>query len=227
MTDASEPTERSGRPGRLVAVVGTATEVGKTWVSCELLAALRAGRTSVAARKPAQSYEEGDPVTDADLLAEVTGEDPTTVCPSHRWYPIPMAPPMAADALGRAEVLAADLAAEIVWKPGTRFGLVETAGGVASPLAHDTDSARFVGSLVPDVVVLVADAGLGTINGVLSCLGVLRAAGVERVLVHLNRFDAGSDLHRRNLAWLVEREGLDVTFEMALLVDRMRQDPMP
>ena len=44
---------------------------------------------------------------------------------------------------------------------------METAGGVRSPLAGDDgDAVALAGSLMPDVVVLVADAGLGTINAV-------------------------------------------------------------
>ena len=41
------------RPDLLIAVVGTGTEVGKTWVSAHLLRDLRAEGHRVAARKPA------------------------------------------------------------------------------------------------------------------------------------------------------------------------------
>ena len=100
------------RPGRLVGVCGTGTEVGKTWVSAHVLAALRADGVSVAARKPLQSFDPDDAApTDAAVLAAATGEDPHDVCPSEGWYPVPMAPPMAAEVLGRrcpalAEVVA-------------------------------------------------------------------------------------------------------------------------
>jgi hypothetical protein len=55
--------------------------------------------------------------------------------------------------------------------------------------------------------VLVADAGLGTINSVLLSVGVLE--GWPLVVV-LNRYDTLDDLHRRNRAWLVDRARLDV-----------------
>ena len=86
------------------------------------------------------------------------------------------------------------------------MGLVETAGGLRSPLAADGDCLALCRALVPDVVVLVADAGLGTINAVrltLDTLGPLAAL----VVVVLNRFDPESDLHRRNLEWLRGRDG--------------------
>ena len=83
------------RPQRLIVVVGTRTEIGKTWVSARLLRDLRANGLHVAARKPAQSFDSDDALTDAHHLADASGETPTEVCPRHRWYPIPMAPPMA------------------------------------------------------------------------------------------------------------------------------------
>ena len=38
---------------------------------------------------------------DAAVLGAATGESPEEVCPPHRWYEVAMAPPMAAEALGR------------------------------------------------------------------------------------------------------------------------------
>ena len=51
---------------------------------------------------------------------------------------------------------------------------------------------------------LVADAGLGTINSVRLSVGAL--AGPRGLVVFLNRFDAADDLHRRNRDWLRTRE---------------------
>ena len=83
---------------------------------------------------------------------------------------------------------------------------MESGGGVRSPLALDGDSVRLA-RLVPfDLVVLVADAGLGMINDVR--LAVEALDGTAPVLVALNRFDPGEELHRRNLAWLAGRDGL-------------------
>jgi dethiobiotin synthetase len=71
---------------------------------------------AVAARKPAQSFSPDDAqFTDAHVLVAATGEEPTVVCPSHRWYPVPMAPPMAAVALDQPPFTIADLVAELAW----------------------------------------------------------------------------------------------------------------
>lgn len=109
---------RAGRPTRLVVVAGTATEVGKTWVGSALARLLGQQGLRVTARKTAQSFDPSEAGrTDAHRLAEATGEAPERVCPSHRWLAVPMAPPMAAEALGRPVPTMAELVAED--SPGT------------------------------------------------------------------------------------------------------------
>jgi dethiobiotin synthetase len=205
------------RPERLVLVVGSGTEVGKTWVTCRLARALRRRGLIVVARKPAQSYDAGDDLSDTDaaLLAHATGDHPAAVCPQHRWYPVAMAPPMAAEALGRRPFTIADLVDELAWPAVVGVGLVEAAGGVRSPLAADGDAAALAGALRPDRVVLVADAGLGTINGVRLSMAALAPWPVTVVL---NRFDPADDLHVRNLEWLGGVDGYDVVTDAEDLV---------
>lgn len=205
-------------------VTGTATEVGKTWVGAALLGLARERGLAVAARKPAQSFESDDPEpTDATRLAAGSGEDPGGVCPPERSYPVPMAPPMAAAVLGRAVPTIGEMAAimEASWPcggAGLDLALVEGAGGVASPLAADGDSADLARALGVDKVVLVADPALGVINSARLSVAALRPLPT---VVHLNRFDPGVDIQRRNAAWLREQDGLAVTTSIEDLLDRL------
>lgn len=187
-----------------VFVAGTATEVGKTWWGRATIEVLAARGVAVAARKPAQSYAPEElGATDAEVLARATGEPPDVVCPRHRWYEVPMAPPMAADVLGRPPFTIADLAAELAPAPDAALTFVEGAGGPRSPLAADGDNLAFARAVSAAVVVLVAPAGLGTINAVRMSSDALAAAGIDApMLVALNRYDADDDLHRRNHGWL-------------------------
>jgi dethiobiotin synthetase len=207
------------RPHRLVAVVGTGTDVGKTWVAARLLGLLRTAGLRVAARKPAQSFAStDDPASrDAAVLGAASGEDPASVCPQRRWYEVAMAPPMAAEVLGRPSFSIADLVSDLRWPAdGADIGLVETAGGVRSPLAADGDCLDLCAALSPDVVVLVAHAGLGTINAVrLSTTAVEAVIGLAggrsaAPIVVLNRFDNADPLHTRNLRWLREHDDYQV-----------------
>jgi len=199
------------RPRELLVIAGTATEIGKTWAAQRLLRQARERGLRVAARKPAQSYVEGEGPTDAERLAAASGETPQRVCPPQYWYPVPMAPPMAAEVLGRAPLRLDSLLLDIVWPAPVDLGLVETAGGLRSPIAHHADNVDLIERLAPDAVLLVADAGLGTLNAVRSALPALAGRNV-RVL--LNRYDETQDLHRRNREWL-EREGIRVMTDVA------------
>jgi dethiobiotin synthetase len=210
------------RPARLVVVTGTGTEVGKTWVAARALHHLRAHGLRVAARKPVQSFEPGVGPTDAELLAGATGEEPDEVCPRHRWYETPMAPPMAAEVLGRPPFGLTDLLDELAWPDAVEVGLIEGAGGPRSPLARDGDTVDLVQGLQPDLVVLVADPGLGAINSVR-----LAAAPFDLlapVVVVLNRFDAADPVHRANRTWLGNQFGLRLVTDAAALAELVRAE---
>lgn len=211
------------RPERLVVVLATATGVGKTWVATGLVESLRSRGVAVSARKPAQSFAPGEP-TDADILGRASGEAAGEVCPRHRWYERPMAPPMAAESLGRPSFTIADLAAELAWPDHVGVGVVEGAGGVRSPLAADGDSLDLLAAVAPDVVVLIAEGGLGTINLVRLSVSALDGWPVA---VYLNRFDPGDDLHRANLSWLARLVDAPVTTDLQWLADRCLGPPVP
>ncbi len=205
------------RPEMLALVAGTATEVGKTWWTAAVARDLHSTGVVVAVRKPVQSSAPGERL-DADVLAAATAVAPNTVCPAHRTYDIPWAPPMAAAELGLPPFTLEDLAAELVWPAGVAVGLVEGVGGPRSPIAADGDNVDFARVIQPDLVVLVADAGLGTINAVR-----LSAEAFDGfpVIVALNRY--GDDpLHARNRDFLVEQAGLDVVTAPTQLAARLR-----
>jgi dethiobiotin synthetase len=198
------------RPERVAFVTATGTGVGKTWVAAGAVGHLRRLGVVAVARKPAQSYEPADAsLTDAHVLARASGEQPDDVCPRHRWYPVALAPVMAAGALGEDRFTVAHLADELTWPGEASVGLVEGAGGLRSPLADDGDNLDFARLVQPDAVIVVACATLGTINAVR--LTVDAASGLPGVtLVYLNRFDPGDDTHRRNRDWLADRDGYAV-----------------
>jgi dethiobiotin synthetase len=199
----------------IVLVAGTGTDVGKTWVTAATAVALRARNHSVLAHKPAQSFAPRDTETDAHVLAAATGQTPEAVCPPARWFAVPMAPPMAADALGRAPFTIAELVAELP-ADDADVVFVESAGGVRSPLADDGDTVTLTDACGPAIVVLVADAGLGTISAVRLAVDALAR---HHVVVFLNRYDPADDLHCRNRDWLVTRVGLEVVTDPEALAD--------
>jgi dethiobiotin synthetase len=178
-------------------VVGSHTDVGKTFVACALVRGLVARGVDVVPRKPVLSgvgNDDGDDDdalarSDAGLLLAAAGRPVDragldAVAPLR--FRLPMAPDAAARAEGRTLRLAEVVAATAV--PGDPFVVVETAGGVMSPVAED--------GLVVDVAaalalpcVLVVGAYLGGISHGLSAHAVLRQRGLEVVAVVVNRAD--------------------------------------
>lgn len=193
-------------PDLTVVVSGTTTAIGKTWVTARVVEELRTQGVAVSAHKPVQSFDRGERCTDADILGNATGTEPRAVCPSHRWYPRAMAPPMAAAALGLPPFSVADIMMELRLPP-RGIAVIEGVGGPRSPLADDGDTVALAEAVDSDLVMVVADAELGTINSVL-----LSAAAFtpRHVVVALNRFSADNPLHTRNLAWLRVQAGLEV-----------------
>lgn len=208
----------------IVVVTGTGTEIGKTWVTAAAATELRRRGLAVAARKPVQSFApDSTEPTDAEVLGAATGEDPAAVCPRHRSLPRAMAPPMAAEALGLAAFTIGDLVREITGDtPQDAIVFVESAGGVRSPLADDGDTVTLADALTPALVLLVADAGLGTINLVRLSVAAL---GAHRLVVYLNRFDGDTELHSQNRDWLATREGLEVVTNPEALAESLAQLP--
>ena len=204
----------------LVVCAGTGTEVGKTWVGAAVLAELRRRGRTVSARKPVQSHDpEHDSPLDGAMLAAATGETADEVCPGHRTLGVPMAPPMAAAVLGQAAPTLDDLVGELRWpdpRPDLRW--LELVGGPRSPIAADGDGVDLTAMVAPDRVVLVADAGLGTINAVLLSSAPFHDLGHDPVVV-LNRYDPEADLHERNRAWLAARCPGPVVTDIPALAD--------
>jgi dethiobiotin synthetase len=206
----------------IVVITGTGTEVGKTWFAAATIEALRRAGHSVVARKPVQSFAADDAATDAHVLGRASGEAPETVCPAHRWFPMAVAPPMAAAALGLPRFTIADLAGEVRSHQSTgdedAIVVVEGAGGARSPIADDGDTVALAHALAAERVVIVADAGLGTINAVRLTVAALPS---WTPVIALNRYDENDDLHRANRAWLEEREGLLVVTSPSRLADEL------
>ncbi len=202
----------------IVAVLGTGTEVGKTWVTCELIRQMGSSGFPTFARKPVQSFAEGTPDEELDSLqlASASGEAHSKVCRPERSYSAAMAPPFAARLTGRPTFTVSELLEEITWPSSDGIGFLETAGGCLSPIAEDGTSLDLALLAQPEVLLLVADAGLGTINSVLLSIRAIQDEVAKRrmpstrlplVFAYLNRYEEASPVHSTNFTFLGEKLG--------------------
>ena len=164
-----------------------------------------AGGVAVAARKPAQSYAPDElGATDAELLGRASGEPAETVCPRHRWYPVPMAPPMAADVLGLPPFTIAELVAEIApcRRPArSRSSKARAGRALRSRRRRHASASAARSASTPSC----SSRRPGSARSTRSGSRPPRSGGgcaPARLLVALNRYDADDDLHRRNHGWL-------------------------
>jgi dethiobiotin synthetase len=190
-------------------VTGTDTGVGKTEVASALLSLLADAGLAPGALKP---YESGcaDVERPADALAlraAARSEDALGSISLHR-FRAPLSPGMAAERLGLNPSWTETLKAFRAYQG--RALVVEGAGGLLVPL----DKRHQVIDLVAATrlpVVLVARAGLGTLNHTGLSLLALRKRRIRvRAVVLVQSSAARDGSARDNARWLQRRDGVEV-----------------
>ena len=173
-------------------VTGTDTGVGKTVVAAGLVLALRAKGRRAVGFKPVETGVSPGATTDAALLARASGEDEPLARPVLS-LPEALAPAVAASRAGLS-VDPQEIEARIrALRERHESIVVEGAGGVAVPLAWGytiLDLARHL--RLPAVV--VARAGLGTLNHVWLTVEALVARDIPITAVVLNGLSSPPDL---------------------------------
>lgn len=200
-------------------VTATDTGVGKTEIACALLRAARAAGVDAVGMKPAQSgHSPGEP-SDAERLREASGavEPLEAVCPYS--LSAPLAPAVAARLEGRTIELSRILAAASALASRHAALVVEGAGGLLVPLTERETFADLAVALALPVIV-VARAGLGTVNHTALTVEALRRRGLAVEAVVLNRtapVDDASVLH--NAAEIARLTGANVVGPLAFKAD--------
>lgn len=183
-SDVKPGTTTGGRrPRAKYFVTGTDTEVGKTTVSCLLLAVARAAGLGTLALKPVAAgceqnaegewHNEDALALRAMMTAPLAYQQVNPVA-----LPAPMAPHLAAQAVGRrlsVSRLAGLVNGALLSAPD--FTLVEGAGGWLVPLNDRETFADLVKELKLPVI-LVVGMRLGCLNHALLTAEVIRASGV-------------------------------------------------
>ncbi|MFJ9413255.1 dethiobiotin synthase [Streptomyces sp. NPDC101227] len=180
-------------------VTGTGTEIGKTVTTAAIAAAALAEGRSVAVLKPAQTGVTADEMGDAAEVARLAGAVTTAELAR---YPDPLAPATAAQRAGRPPVLPHEIAdATAKLAASHDLVLVEGAGGLLVRFDADGNTLADAARLAKAPVLVVAQAGLGTLNTTALTALALRAYGLHCPGVVIGNWPAEPDLASRcNLA---------------------------
>lgn len=170
-----------------LAVIGTDTGVGKTYVTLLLARGLRALGRRVWLHKPvACGGWDGRSSEDGRALRAACGDgqDPATVCP--REFPEPCSPHLAARAAG-VQMHLTDLLAGVPALAERPDVLLETAGGLLSPLTSDRATNADLLAALGWPALLITRPHLGTLNHTQLTVNEARRRGLRLLGLVLNR----------------------------------------
>jgi dethiobiotin synthetase len=184
-------------------IAGTGTGVGKTHVACALLRRLRARGWPIVGLKPIETGLDVAAISDQHRLSLATmgmlpADDspsgfhvkhPTAkpqsdagafhVKPSPYWFGPPVSPHLAARDAGQRIDLGAvrDWVLEAEQSSGGHAAMVETAGGLFTPLGPGMTNLDLVLAMEPAVLLLVGPDRLGVMHEVTATFGLAGARG--------------------------------------------------
>lgn len=184
-------------------ITGSDTDVGKTYIACEIVRQLRARQIAVETRKPAESGcgtdADGNLVTqDARALQLANAErEPIDRIVSFRLRAA-LAPHRAARLEGSKLLIEALIDACTRDDPDACL-LVEGAGGFYSPLAENGLNADLASALQLPVIIVVDDR-IGAVNQALLTLEAVQSRHLRVAAIILNQVGAERDAAMDNLA---------------------------
>jgi dethiobiotin synthetase len=181
-----------------VIVTGTDTGVGKTIVTAALAAAATGAGLRVAVVKPGQTGVAGDEETDADAVQRLAAPATVRTLAS---YPDPLAPLAAARVAGLAPLVLADVLAAVEDLAAEHeLVLVEGAGGLLVSMGDGGWTIADLAIALGAPAVVVARAGLGTLNHTALTLETLDRREIPARVVIGAWPDRPELVHRTNLS---------------------------
>ncbi len=190
-----------------IVVLGTGTDVGKTYVSACLARGL-AEHVAVLALKPIESGVPVGVAGDAGAIAAAAGHAPAL---SPWRFPRPVSPHLGA----REQGLSIDVAEVGAWvaeqerTAGARVTVVELAGGAFSPLGPGLTNVDLAQVLAPALWLLVAPDSLGVLHDVAATLRALPRRPDAVLLSGARPVDASSGTNASELSRLGITQVLD------------------
>ena len=194
-------------------ITGSDTDVGKTYIGCELIQQLRAQEKIIEVRKPAESgcvADESGVLVAADATKLSTANQhrqPIERVAPYR-FKAALAPHRAARLEGRKLALG-DLIDACLLDDDEHLLFVEGAGGFYSPLADDGLNADLASALQLPVVIIVNDR-IGAVNQALMTIQAVESRHLPIAAVIMNQVEAKHEANMDNAADLRQHCGYAV-----------------
>jgi len=189
-------------------ITGSDTDVGKTYIACELIRQLRALNLEIEVRKPAESGchtdQAGGLIGNDALRLQDSNENRETVDKIAPFrFKAALAPHRAARLEGR-RLYTADLLAACALDNHDHCLIVEGAGGFYSPLSEDGLNADLASLLQLPVIIIVNDK-IGAINQALMTIQAVENRHLTIAIVILNQTGEPDNNDMDNVADLKSR----------------------
>lgn len=191
-------------------VIGTGTDVGKTYAAALLVKELHNAGVHVGYYKAAISGASSIPHSDAGYVKQVSGiQQPDHTLVSYL-YQTAVSPHLAARIEGNPVELSRVREDFNRVTQQHDFVVAEGSGGILCPIRDDEQACLFLEDIISALglpTLLVADAGLGSINAVGLTVSYLKQKQIPVVGLLLNRFNH-SLMHTDNRAMMEKLTGL-------------------
>ena len=188
-------------------VTGTGTDIGKTYVSAAIARYLRSKNLNLAYYKAAVSGAKSVMSSDAGFVYESAGLVQDEKSLLSYLYERPLSPHLVARLEKRFASMDKIKESFNSLKKSYDYVLSEGAGGIICPVVYEDNCKIMYEDIVKELnlpCVVVADAGLGTINHTVLTVFYLKEHGIKVQGVILNNFEPGNIMHEDNLV-MVEK----------------------
>lgn len=187
-------------------ITGTGTDIGKTYISALIIKKMRQSGFNCGYYKPVLSgvVELGGHLIDSDVNYVIKMADLNAVpedCVSY-WWKEAVSPHLAAKR--KNEIIEIKKIKNDFLKQAEKYDylLIEGAGGITCPLIIEKKEKYLLKDLIWELglsIIIVADAGLGTINSTLLTVDYARENGIEIEGIILNNYESDNFMHWDNL----------------------------
>ena len=203
-------------------VTATGTDIGKTYISSLIIKKMRESGYNCGYYKPVLSgvVELGGHLVDSDANYVIQVADiPDTAesCVSY-WWKEALSPHLAAKRANQK--IDIDKIKYDYSRISKKYDylLIEGAGGITCPLIINNDEKYLLKDLIWELglsIIIVADAGLGTINSTLLTVEYAKENGIEIEGIILNNYESDNFMHWDNLEQIELLTGLNVLATVA------------